>query len=136
MERLTVQRKIILDVVKRLRHSTVDDIFLEAKKDIPSLSISTIYRNLSVLEEDKYIRRIPNRTSKDIYESTCKEKHSHFICLECGAIIDYCDEKKSRKVYDDNGNLVYESTKISYGICKKCLELKSFTQEEYKNEKV
>ena len=136
MERLTVQRRVILDVVKNLKHSTIDEIFVEARKDIPSLSISTIYRNLTVLETDRLIRRIPNKTGKDIYESTCKDKHSHFLCLNCGRVIDYCDEKKPRKVYDDSGNLVYESTKISYGICKCCLELKSFNQEELKNEKI
>ena len=136
MKRLTVQRKVILDVAKNLKHSTIDEIFEEARKDIPSLSVSTIYRNLTVLEEDRLIRRIPNKTGKDIYESTCKEKHSHFLCLNCGRIIDYCDEKKPRKVYDDSGNLVYESIKNSYGICKSCLELKSFNQEDLKNEKV
>ncbi len=124
MERQTIQRRAILDVVERLHHSTVDEIFEESKKDIPTLSFSTVYRNLVVLEEDKLLRRIPNIIGKDLYESTSMNRHSHFICLECGKVVDVGNGKRARKVYDKDGNLIYESAKISYGVCKDCLEKK------------
>lgn len=122
MERNTVQRKVILDGVSTLCHATVDDIFEYSKKFIPTLSFSTVYRNLVVLEEEKLIRRIPNKKCKDIFESTNKPLHDHFVCIKCGKFIDYENGKKQHKVIDKMGNLVCESTKISYGICEECLK--------------
>lgn len=122
MERSTIQRKVILDGIETLCHATVDEIFELCKQTIPSLSFSTVYRNLVVLEQEHFIRRIPNKFSKDVYETTKKPLHDHFICMKCGKLVDYDSDKKHRKVYDKFGNLIYETTKISYGVCKECLE--------------
>lgn len=122
MERNTIQRKVILEGIASLCHATVDEIFDYSKKFIPNLSFSTVYRNLVVLEDDKLIRRIPNKRCKDIFESTCKPMHDHFVCTKCGRFIDYGNGKHHHKVVDKMGNLVIESTKISYGICEDCLK--------------
>lgn len=125
MERETIQRKKILDVIKRLHHSTVDDIFNETKKEISTLSFSTVYRNVEILENEGLIRRVPNKCSKDIFETTDLPLHDHFICNKCKNIFDYPSEHKHYKTYDKSGNLILETAKISYGICKDCLDKNS-----------
>ena len=50
--RLTKQKKLILDILRHTNiHAAVDWIFEQARKEIPNLSLSTVYRNLSLLKK-------------------------------------------------------------------------------------
>ena len=80
MERKTVQRDVLLNVIVKAGHITIKDILENAKSCFPSMSIGTIYRNLSVLENEGLIRRIPTIYKEDVYETTDYPVHDHFIC--------------------------------------------------------
>ncbi|MFO8008311.1 MAG: Fur family transcriptional regulator [Candidatus Brocadiia bacterium] len=51
---------------------------------------TTVYRNLSALEEAGLLRRVPSEGRASCYELTCPHSlpvHPHFTCRSCGEVI-------------------------------------------------
>lgn len=120
MERLTKQRKDILDAIKVLHHANLNEIFIYLKSKNKNISLSTVYRNLDSLTEDGIIRNI-NPHLNEIYELSELPVHNHFYCTKCKRIIDL-KKHRHKKQFDDFGNLVEEKQTLFIGICKDCLE--------------
>ncbi|HIP98086.1 MAG TPA: transcriptional repressor, partial [Aquifex aeolicus] len=87
------------------------------------LSISTVYRALAAFEELGLVRRIPTPDGKAHFE-IANHPHGHFICKNCGKIIDLEDinpsvENLKGKLHQKG--LVTESCNlVCYGLCKEC----------------
>ena|SRR5574344_243027 len=124
MERNTIQRQVLVKVIKNLAHSTIPDIIEACKKEFPAISVGTIYRNLDSLEKDGLIRRIPTKFKEDVYESTCNPVHDHFICTHCLSISDLPRDEKFNEYTNKFGDLIQESSIMYYGICNECLNKK------------
>ena len=53
------QRELILKTLQEnVIHPTADEIYHLARKEMPSLSLATVYRNLNQLAENNVIRKI------------------------------------------------------------------------------
>ncbi len=120
MERLTKQRKYIIEALKDLGHATFDDIEHYLSKNNLHLSLATLYRNISSLSKDGIIRKVDCSLPSIYYE--LKEDirpHNHFICLKCHKIIDIENTNKYYYI-DENDNEVFYQTTNSYGYCKEC----------------
>ena len=77
----------ILAAVKELqRHPTAEQVFMEMKKEHPSIAIGTVYKHLNALAEEGLLHRITESGSPDRYDRT--ERHDHLICSRCGKITD------------------------------------------------
>ena len=123
MQRNTVQRRMVLDALQRLRsHPTVDEVFAEVCKEHPSISKTTVYRNLRQLADSNAIRQLFMADGLERYDFVSK-RHSHFSCKRCGSIIDveveYFESMNDlvRKKY---GFLVDEHNVMFSGICIGC----------------
>lgn len=124
MQRVTIQRKIILDAIHSAGHIKTQELIDNIGKDYPNFSVATIYRNLNVLEQDGLVRKVTSNLNENIYEDTCKDEHDHFICEDCGIILDK-EKKDSGKLYmDQDGNLITNKSITYYGVCKSCLSCK------------
>ncbi|MFQ5901182.1 MAG: transcriptional repressor, partial [Thermodesulfobacteriota bacterium] len=59
MKKLNKHRQIILNVLKGVKtHPTADWIYEELKKEIPNISLGTVYRNLTYLKENNFILKL------------------------------------------------------------------------------
>lgn len=117
--RKTKQRNVILDIVNNsCEHLTAYQICDAASGVIPNISLGTVYRNLSNLTSDGLIRRLEVNGIDRFDRNTL---HAHFICIECGGIIDVYDNNLFTHEYI-NGNLVMDYDIKIKGICKKCME--------------
>ena len=59
MERLTLQKKAILDFMQKTRtHPDSEEVYENLRKKIPMISLATIYRNLNQLADSGIIARI------------------------------------------------------------------------------
>lgn len=117
--RNTRQKEVILDIVNQsYDHPTALEIYEEARKVIPDISLGTVYRNLNLLVELKQIRLIKMKDNTNRFDRI-DDKHSHFVCLKCGKIIDIFENYLgNKKIIDDNIVMDYE---INFkGICKSC----------------
>ncbi|PIZ50710.1 hypothetical protein COY27_06375 [Candidatus Woesearchaeota archaeon CG_4_10_14_0_2_um_filter_33_13] len=51
-ERETGQKKVIFECIKGLHtHPTAEEVYLLVKKEIPEISLATVYRNLNLLSK-------------------------------------------------------------------------------------
>lgn len=86
-KRLTPQRRLILDAVGKLGHATPDEVLAEARTVQPTLSISTVYRNLEVLEELGLVRHAHLSDRAPTYHSVGGHEHFHLVCRACNRVI-------------------------------------------------
>ncbi len=86
-QRPLAHRALILDIVRRSdRHPTADDVFMDARSSVPSISLATVYRNLRRLVTLGELReRMFGGVSR--FDAHLEE-HGHLVCTECGAIVD------------------------------------------------
>ncbi len=123
MERLTPQKKIILDYLKSVKtHPSAEEVYNAVKKKLPHLSLGTVYRILKKLKEKGEIVEINYNISHFDGDTS---PHMHFICENCNKIFDIFEKdfpfsKNKIKVGKIKNYQVY-----IYGVCKKCLSKKS-----------
>ena len=117
--RNTRQRELILEIINNsCNHPNAYDIYVECKKEIPNISLGTVYRNLNTLVDTNCIQKIKSTNNIDRYDKMIN--HGHFICTICNKIIDINDKFNYNEYIGDNKVL---NCKITYeGICKNCLE--------------
>ncbi len=121
IERLTSQKKIIVDYLKSVKtHPSAKEIYFNVRKKLPRISRGTVYRILNNLKEKSEILEIHCGISN--YDSDVFP-HGHFICEKCERIYDVSDEcgkcniikSKKTKVGKIKNYKVY-----FYGLCKNC----------------
>lgn len=87
--RLTPQRSRIIDAVRALGHATPDLLAAAVGQDGgPTLSLSTIYRNLEALEEVGVVSHTHLDHRSPTYHLSDHADHLHLVCLSCGAVIE------------------------------------------------
>jgi Fur family peroxide stress response transcriptional regulator len=101
-------------------HPTVDTIYSNLSKHIPTLSKTTIYNTLNLFEQREIIKSLTIEKNELRYECDLRP-HSHFKCMQCGQVYDIWHELPliTEKIVD--GHQVTEQQLYLKGICKNCL---------------
>ncbi len=123
--RITNQREIILEELKRLKtHPTADELYEVVKKRLPRISLATVYRNLEQLSEAGIINKLEYGGRQKRFDGNISP-HSHIFCIKCGKISDVeLDEKIEIKkiIKDPKGFLIFEDRFEFCGLCPECQE--------------
>lgn len=118
--RYSHQRELILNIIKgRKDHPTADMIYNSVREVEPTISLGTVYRNLKLLAEENEIATLET-TDKRLHYDGDTSNHSHFICNECGEIVDLFIEFEAPKFLEAEGHEVLGEKRVYYGICKNC----------------
>jgi Fur family transcriptional regulator, peroxide stress response regulator len=119
----TKQRELILLILQGTRsHPTADWIYEEARKKMPQISKSTVYRNLSILLEKREITALNINGTVTRYEIKQKP-HYHFRCEQCGQVFDLenpVKEDLDRNVEETTGFQVKYHQLEFRGLCREC----------------
>lgn len=122
--RNTKQRKYMLDLLRSTdTHPNAFWLFEKMKPGFPNLSLSTVYRNLSILESQGLLQRLSCGDTFDRYDGNIA-MHSHFYCRECSSVYDLNAKalEDSALSSADAGGHKLEGCHITfYGVCKQCL---------------
>lgn len=122
-ERKSKQRDAIINNLKsRYDHPTAMELYLSVREEIPNLSLGTLYRNLSQLEENGFVLRIPDGAT-DRFDGNVNP-HAHFKCTHCEKVYDLMSFNSDSITFSDE--IVSEVTNYSlmaFGICKYCNKL-------------
>ena len=96
--RLTKARKKIIEILARSKkHLTPDEIYSILKKSCPSAGYATVYRTLRILTDEKVTRKRRFNERISVYELASENKHhDHIICLKCGLIKEFKENKIER----------------------------------------
>ncbi|MEK7664512.1 MAG: transcriptional repressor [Patescibacteria group bacterium] len=121
-ERMTSQKKIILDYLKNTKiHPSAQKVYTDVKRALPQISQGTVYRILGSLKKKGEVQEI---STKDItFFDGDLSNHSHFICQGCSSVFDVFNECSDCKIIKNKKSKFgkINSYRIYfYGICKKC----------------
>lgn len=134
MERLTNQKKIILDYLKKVKcHPSAEKVYSSVRKKLPQISFGTVYRILDSFKRNGTILEIP--CSCESHYDGDISPHAHFICQKCKKIFDIfrlcgsCNVLKNKKI--TIGKINHYQIYF-YGQCKKCQNQKAKSSKSKK----
>lgn len=123
-ERKSKQRDAIIDeLCSRYDHPTAMELYMSVRESIPNLSLGTLYRNLTKLEEHGQLVRIHDGAT-DRFDGNINP-HAHFKCSSCGKVYDLMSLKNDFNfVSDENISFIQGYNLTLFGICKSCDKIK------------
>ncbi|MAG13360.1 MAG: transcriptional repressor [Spirochaetales bacterium] len=126
--RITRQREIILNIIQHLdSHPDADEVYGVAKKKLPRINLSTVYRTLQTLKERGLIDTHRFSEEHHHYEVNTAREHHHLVCRQCGEIVE-CDlpimDQIKKHAHTESGFKALSSDITVYGICGSCLKAK------------
>ena len=116
--------KILEYLMAHKNHPTVDKIYEDIVKSIPTISKTTLYNTLKIFVDKGIITELTITGSETHYDMKHGDHH-HFYCTQCKQIFDV----HSNCSYDCNMKESVDGNRIdSYqcyykGICKNCLKI-------------
>jgi Fe2+ or Zn2+ uptake regulation protein len=105
-------------------HPTVEQIFEFLRKELPSLSKTTIYNTLNVFVEAGLVNVVNIDEAESRYD-VITETHGHFRCENCGMISDFQLNMNELITSELCGFKITGKDVYFKGICPKCLDGKN-----------
>lgn len=117
------QRELTLKIVQQnMVHPTADYVYEQLKKELPNISLATVYRNLNQLAEADLIRRVECLDGSVHFDHNT-HNHYHFICIKCNKVYDIPYEVApdlEQRVLVETGLQVISHDIAFKGICQHC----------------
>lgn len=119
--RLSHQRLKVLEYLSCSKsHPTVEQIYTDLHKEVPTLSKTTIYNTLNILIKTGIVRVLTIEDNETRYDLT-KENHGHFKCESCGKIYDFDIDIDSFSTEQLSKFKINDKSIYFKGICPECL---------------
>jgi Fur family transcriptional regulator, peroxide stress response regulator len=123
MSRKSKRKDAILKVVMNTNsHPKADWVYEQVRKEIPNISMGTVYRNLKSLAEAGEILQLEIAGDTRRYDGNT-ESHIHFRCKKCGCMLDLeepVDHSIEKKLAKKTGLEITRQRVELVGLCKKC----------------
>ncbi len=123
MSRRSKQRDTILRVVMDSKdHPRADWVYDQVRREIPNISMGTVYRNLKSLAKSGEIRQLDLADGTSRFDGNTGN-HYHFRCEKCGHIFDLdepVDQSIGERVAKNTGFKVYRQRMELIGLCNAC----------------
>ena len=121
MKRKTNQRNAIQAVFGKIdRPLGINEILQAGRETVRSLNEATVYRNLKLLLETGWLKKINSPALGTLYERAGKEHHHHFQCRSCDRLFEISgcalnDGSSAPPGFITEGHEVF-----LFGICSAC----------------
>jgi Fe2+ or Zn2+ uptake regulation protein len=87
-QRTTSQRLVILrELRRRRRHATAEEVRVAVERELPGISVPTVYATLDLLVELGLARKIDVGTGVSLFDGRT-DPHQHTVCRLCGRVED------------------------------------------------
>ena len=117
----SLQRIAILEYLRtHFTHPTVDEIYEALSPSMPTLSKTTIYNTLRSFSQAGLSLTL-RLDEKTLHYDGDTNPHAHFICKDCGKIIDITIHNQTLLELPQLKGAKIDSVEISYyGQCEEC----------------
>jgi Fe2+ or Zn2+ uptake regulation protein len=120
--RVTNQRALILETLRQ-GHMDADEVYRQACRKQPRLSLSTVYRTLQKLKELGLVDELHFDENHHHYEIKQPAGHHHLVCLGCGKVLEFecpLSQKMKEDVARQKGFEVTATEVHMTGYCSHC----------------
>lgn len=119
--RLSHQRLKVLEYMSNnMNHPTVDQIYVELQKEVPTLSKTTIYNTLNTLMDAGLVKLVNIDTNETRYDAITQD-HGHFKCESCGQVSDFNLDFDLFSIDGLNNFKVNHKDVYFKGLCPNCI---------------
>ena len=131
--RYSKKREAILAAIRGTNcHPSAEWVYQTLKPAHPDLSLGTVYRNLVFFQENGDIQSVGVVKGQERFDSVTTP-HSHFICQQCGAVIDLdktpLNVQLDRDISRQYGLSVERHELTFYGTCQTCMQENHIEEE-------
>lgn len=124
-QRITPERYAILDAVLEIQgHFDAESLYYRLKANGVKVSRATVYNTLDILKSCGLVSKYRFAENTSRYEKAFgRPHHHHLICLQCGDIIEFVNEKFDgiqEDVCAAKNFSAQSSTLQIFGTCSKC----------------
>jgi Fur family peroxide stress response transcriptional regulator len=123
---VTHQRQVIYQALMgRKDHPSPEAVYEIVRKQIPSISLATVYKNIKTFVDSGLLREVSLHHGSARLETNLKPHH-HLVCVKCKAIHDLPDvdmEPLRLKKRPPLGFKVHRYSVEVIGLCKDCASL-------------
>jgi len=112
--------KVYEHLVHSIDHPSVEMIYRELIKTIPTLSKTTIYNSLKTFVE-KEIVKVVTIDGNEMHYDSLLEEHGHFRCKKCGKLFNFHIDDKISFTEEVSNFQVEERNIYLKGICDQCI---------------
>ncbi len=121
MKRKTTQRDAIREVLQHVDHPLgVEDILKAGRGLVESLNLATVYRNLKLLIQNGFIRKISHPVLGPLYEKIGQDHHHHFHCRICERVLNLPGCALDEKGATPPGFVTEGHEVFLFGVCPAC----------------
>lgn len=124
--KITPQRRFIIELMaNKNAPMSAQEIYQEAHRTFPEISLDTVYRTLNLLVKNQLavpLHLIDGKVSSFELQDP-QNPHHHLICLACGKIVclDECPLKETLLPQAQKLNFLVKKHVLEfYGYCNKC----------------
>lgn len=107
-------------LIENRNHPSVDMVYSELSKEIPTLSRTTMYNILNLFVQKGIVSLITIAENEMRYDADIS-LHGHFRCNSCGQIYDIVLDPSEVKIEGLGGFQITENHIYFKGLCPKCL---------------
>jgi Fur family ferric uptake transcriptional regulator len=121
--RLTPQRQLVLDAVRRLGHATPEQVHAAVVKHAPGVNITTIYRTLELLEELDLVTHTHLSHGAPTYHDVNEARHVHLVCRNCEHVQELDPEELAplaARLAQERGFRLDIGHVAFFGLCEGC----------------
>lgn len=107
----------------RKDHPTADVVYRNVRQSLPNISLGTVYRNLTLLADLGEIAKLRIGDGVDHFDYDTSP-HYHFICSECGGVIDLNIPVTKQMITTARENFkgkIEGQVTYFYGRCNNCI---------------
>jgi Fur family ferric uptake transcriptional regulator len=122
--KVTVPRVKVLSIFEtsKVRHLSAEDVYKLMLAEDMDIGLATVYRVLTQFEQAGILLRSNFESGKAVFELNEGSHHDHLVCLDCGRVEEFFDEKiedRQKKIAEEKGFRLEEHALALYGHCTK-----------------
>ena len=123
--RITPQRLAIVKILAKSEgHPSVDNIHTRIKKDFPTMSLATVYKNILLIKSLGEVLELGFPDGSNRYDGNKPHPHPHVICIKCKKIVDSdlenLDEMTKEVALETHFKILNHRLDF-FGICSNCM---------------
>lgn len=120
--RITPERFEVLEAALEYEgHFGADDLYVLMKNAKSRVSRATVYKTLELLAQCELLSKRQFGDKINRFESSFKKQvHDHLICVDCGRIVEFADQRIKKLPEDISEGLGFNFESYSFNIFARC----------------